>query len=150
MLILTCLPTYLPTYVLSHPRSTETIRLIMDGGRMGQRMRAQAHLPVHTAPVLCRPSSSSSSMVLYVHRNRKPIMDGGRMGQTMRAQAHSLFTQLLSELCPSPIYLSACIHTRIYIYVYIYTYAQSRVMVSLTPRECAAYIFRFGLHLLGH
>ena len=33
--------------------STETVRFIRDGGRMGQGMRAQAHLPVHTAPELC-------------------------------------------------------------------------------------------------
>ena len=32
--------------------STETVRLIGDGGRMGYGMRAQAHLPVHTAPEL--------------------------------------------------------------------------------------------------
>ena len=41
-----------------------------DGGRLGQGMRTQAHLPVNTAPELCHPSSSSSLMVLYVHRNR--------------------------------------------------------------------------------
>ena len=50
--------------------STETVRFIRDGERMGQGMpRAQAHLPVTTAPELCRPSSSSFR-VLYVHRNR--------------------------------------------------------------------------------
>ena len=32
--------------------STETVWLIRDWGRMGQGVRAQAHLPVHTAPEL--------------------------------------------------------------------------------------------------
>ena len=49
--------------------STETIRLIGDGGRMGQGMRVQARLPVHTVPELS--TQSSSFLVLYVHRNNK-------------------------------------------------------------------------------
>ena len=49
--------------------STETVGLIRDGGRVGQGMRAQAHLLVHTAPELWSPTPSSF-MVLYVHKNR--------------------------------------------------------------------------------
>ena len=37
------------------------------GRRMGQRMRAQIHLPVHTAPGFCRLKLSSSFKMVYYY-----------------------------------------------------------------------------------
>ena len=60
--------------------STETIRLIRDGTRMGQgTLRAQAHLPVHTAPgqLLHIPDVGSfcSLSFFFVSRRRTSVND---------------------------------------------------------------------------
>ena len=83
--------------------STETLRLIRDGGKNGighERERVQDHLPVYTAPDLCRPSSIR---VLYVHRNRTACQrrggGGGKNGigheRERESSTTSPFTQLL-------------------------------------------------------